>query len=116
MDAQTSKGLEHMVRDHAVQAGIALAVALGVWHWKGPRQQFDKKLWRVEEIIQALKEQEHILISDHDGILHCVGRHLPGAEGKNTSLKWVTPGAYLAAVVVLAANAVNVCKQLREAE
>lgn len=108
--------LEHLVQDHKIQAGIALAVSMNVWHWRGDTRCHAEKIWRVEEIIEVLKTKHQILISDPDGTLCCEGRIYVGVIGgrPSESLRFVSRVAYIGAVVILAANAIDIQRQLRE--
>lgn len=102
------ENLKRLVQDHKIQAGIGLAVAMGVWHFKG-HEGMREPTYKVGEVIDVLKENERMLISDPDAILHIVK-----AEQVVGSLCWVSRVAYIGAVVILAANAIDIQRQLRE--
>jgi hypothetical protein len=109
------KALENLVRDHKIQAGIGLAVAMGVWHWSGLRKIEENVIWQVGDIIEVLKDKSKILISDQDNVLCCAGELYVSPGGKKSKLlRVVSRVAYIGAVVILAANAIDVQRQLRE--
>ncbi len=110
MDKKTTKALGKLVQDHKLQAGISLAVALGVWHFKG-HEGMRQPVHKVGEIVDLLKEQDRLLISDEDSILHIIK-----AEVVSGSLVWVSRIAYIGAVILLAANAIDIQRQIREPE
>jgi hypothetical protein len=110
MTTDAQKNLKRLVQDHKIQAGIGLAVAMGVWHFKG-RGGMRQPIYKTGEVIDVLKENERMLISDPDGILHIVK-----AEQVEGSLCWVSRVAYIGAVVILAANAIDIQRQIREPE
>lgn len=110
MDKKTTEALGKLVQDHKLQAGISLAVAMGVWHFKGHEGR-RQPVHKVGEIVDLLKEQDRMLISDADSILHIIK-----AEVVSGSMVWVSRIAYIGAVVLLAANAIDIQRQIREPE
>jgi len=114
----TQENLKRLVQDHKIQAGIGLAVAMNVMHWHGDRNRTDERIWKVGEIIDLLTYEKRILISDPDGVLSCKGAPYMGISGDRPHklLRIVSRVAYIGAVVILAANAVDIQRQLREPE
>jgi hypothetical protein len=105
--------LEDLVRDHQIQAGIALAVAMNVIHFSGDRGE-EQVIWKVGDVIDVLKNEEHVLVSDPDGILCCDGSIYRRTAGRaSETIRSVTRVAYIGAVVILAANAVDIQRQIQ---
>jgi len=100
---------ERLIQDHKIQAGIALAVAMNVIHYSGDEALHGNILWHVDDIIEVLKNKDRVLISDPDGVLCCEGKVC------TSTLRAVSRVAYIGAVVILAANAIDIQRQLRAA-
>ena len=109
MDDQIRLG--QLVSGQQVQAGIALAVAQGVWHWSIGQTVQSKKIWTTEDIIAELRDRTTIVISDTDGVLNVAG--CPIGE---TSRRLVQRGDYVQAVILLAAQTIDVLRQIRAPE
>lgn len=114
MDKATKDALIRLVQDHKIQAGISLAVAMGVWHFKG-HEGTRSPIHRVQDIIDLLKEQGRLLISDVDKILHFTESWPVSTKGtSDADLKWVTRVGYIGAVILLAATAIDIQHQIRK--
>lgn len=113
MNEKLKKSVSRLVQDHKIQAGIGLAVALGVWHFKGHEKGNYEPIYKVGEVIDVLKNQDHIVLSDQDSVLHF---DRVASVAKRPSFKCVSRVAYIAAVVVLAANAVDIQHQISKHE
>jgi len=109
MDDQIRLG--QLVSGQQVQAGIALAVAQGVWHWSIGQTCQSKKIWTTEDIIAELRDRTTLVISDTDGVLNVTG--CPIGE---TSKRLVQRGDYVQAVILLAAQTIDVLRQIRAPE
>lgn len=99
--------LGQLVSGQLLQTGIALAVARGVWHWKAGQTVQSKKIWTTEDIIIELRDRNTIMISDPDGILNVAGCPIG-----NTSRRLVQRGDYTQAVLILAAQAIDIMRQV----
>lgn len=101
--------LGQLVHGHLLQAGIALAVAQGVWHWAEGGSWKERKIWTVSDVIEVLRNSDRILIFDQSVMLS-----LQGETRRVGNRIWVKRGDYVQAVLLLAAQAVDVMRQIRE--
>lgn len=78
------------------------------WGYTGPPTN---PIWMVDDIIKCLRNNTKILISDADKILSLQGIHIG-----ETSRVWVERGDYVQAVLLLAAQTIDVMRQVRAPE
>lgn len=100
--------LGQLVNGHLLQAGIALAVAHGVWHWANAGTWKEKKIWTVYDIIEMLKANTKLLVHDPDDILS-----LKGVQVGTTTKFWVERADYVQAILLLGAQQIDIMRQVR---
>jgi hypothetical protein len=102
--------LGQLVSGQQLQHGIALAVAQNVWHWK-PGKFGEFRIWTTEDIIEVLRENTKIEISDFDDVMGVTGEQVG-----STTKKWVQRAEYVRGVLLLSSSTIDILRQLRESE
>jgi hypothetical protein len=93
------KELRNLYQRYDQQLGIAFAIAKGVWHWKAKHVSQGERLHTTEAVLDALKVNGQILVSDHGKILGDVGREECSHTSTGTvHLRWIEKDKYLVAV------------------
>jgi hypothetical protein len=107
-DLHDPKFREAMASYEQVQAGVAVAVALGVLHYKTEGARGEFIVIEAEEILALIRERSQICILDPDKILN-TGVGVPVGD---TSRRWVPRGDYAQAAQLLGAQTIDIMRQV----